>query len=209
MVIERRLKLDFPKILLIIFAVIWTVLAIEPKYRFDWFLENIIVFLSLPLVILSYYKFRLSNFSYLAIFVMLTLDILGAYYTFGETPWGHWLSRIFGWQRNNYDRIAHFSYGLLIAPVAAEIFAKFTPVKNKFILYVAAFAVILSGGSIYEIMEYVVGIIVKPEAGLAFLGFQGDIWDTQKDMILQGLGAILGLTTWSMVRKKESNLTNS
>lgn len=196
------MKLDFPKILLIIFAIIWTVLAIEPKYRYDWFLENIIIFLSLPVAILSYYKFRLSNFSYLAIFVMLTLDILGAHYTFGETPWGYWLNEVLGWQRNNYDRIAHFSYGLLMAPVAAEIFAKFILTKNKLILCVVAFAVTLSAGSIYEIMEYVVGIIVKPEAGLAFLGFQGDIWDTQKDMILQGLGAIMGLATWSMVRRK-------
>lgn len=182
----------FPKILLILFFVFWIFFAINPLYRFDWFLENIIIFLLLPIVLLSYFKFRLSNRSYFLIFLFAFLHIAAAHYTYGDTPWGDYLREIFGWERNHYDRIVHFLFGFLMLPVARDILQKHLP-PQKFFEPLFLFAVIFSLGALYEVAEFVVGILVKPEAGLAFLGFQGDIWDTQKDMIAQAAGAITSL----------------
>jgi len=183
---------NLPKILLAVFIVLWIWLAINPLYRFDWFLENIVFIIFLPTVILSYYKFRLSDFAYILIFIFAVLHLLGSHYTYGATPWGNWISDIFGWGRNNYDRITHFLYAVLMTPVAVEIFHKYLP-QNKLVRSFLVFGVLVSVGAIYEIVEFIVGVLVEPEKGLGFLGFQGDIWDTQKDMALQSLGAILGL----------------
>ena len=182
---------DMPKILFWVFIAIWIVLAIKPLYRFDWFLENIVIFLSIPLVILSYYKFRLSNFSYLLIFIFAVLHILGAHYTYGDTPWGDWLSQFFGWQRNHYDRLVHFLFGVLMTPVSFDMLKNYLP-NSRVMSGLFVFGLIFSAGSLYEVAEFLVGIMIEPEAGLAFLGFQGDIWDTQKDMALQALGILMG-----------------
>lgn len=181
-----------PKTLLIIFVILWILLAINPLYRFKWFLENIVIFLALPFVLLSYFKFRLSNFSYFLIFVFAVLHIAAAHYTYGSTPWGDWLSGYFGWQRNHYDRIVHFLYGLLMAPVAGDILLKYLP-RQAFLRSAIVFAIVVALGSLYEVFEFLVGVTVRPEESLGFLGFQGDVWDTQKDMAWQAMGAILGL----------------
>lgn len=192
-------KIDWPKILFAIFLIIWTAMAISPLRRFEWFLENIAVFLFLPVVIWSYFKFRLSNYSYFLIFIFAVLHVLASHYTYGDTPWGNWISEIFGWQRNNYDRIVHFLFGFLMAPVASEVLKNYLPAsptggpRRALIRGFLVFSVIVAIGSLYEAAEFIVGILVRPEAGLAFLGFQGDIWDTQKDILLQAAGAVLGL----------------
>jgi putative membrane protein len=185
-------KFDFPKILFVIFAGAWIFLSIEPLYPFAWKLENIVVFIFLPIVILSYFKFRLSNFSYLLIFIFGILHLLGAHYTYGNTPWGDLITQTFDLGRNHYDRIVHFIYGVLMVPVLIDLFKRYLP-KNWFIKGIFIFSIAFAIGSLYEVGEFVVGVIVDPEAGLAFLGFQGDIWDTQKDMSLQGIGALVGL----------------
>ena len=188
-----RKEFDLPKLLFFIFVIFWAALAIKPLYRFDWFLENIVIFISAPLVIWSYYKFRLSNFSYILIFIFAILHVAAAHYTYGDTPWGDWLSQLLGLDRNYYDRIVHFLFGILMTPVVFNILKNYFPyrisVRNIFI-----FSIIVATGSLYEIAEFVVGILVEPEAGLAFLGFQGDIWDTQKDVLLQAVGSLLALT---------------
>ncbi len=184
---------DLPKILFAIFAVIWALLAVDPLYRFDWFLENIAIFIFAPLVIWSYYFFRLSNRAYVLVFVFAMLHAAAAHYTYGATPWGNWISDLFGWERNHFDRIVHFLYGALIAGVFLEFIRRWTPL-GKFSAALFAFAATVAVGAVYEIAEFVVGVTVSPEKGLGFLGFQGDVWDTQKDMALQTLGALLWLS---------------
>ena len=181
-----------PIILFCIFVVFWIVLAIDPLFRHVWILENIVIFLFAPIVVWSYFKFRLSNFSYILIFLLSILHVLGSHYTYGATPWGDWLSQFFGWERNHYDRIVHFLYGMFMAGIFVDLFKKYLP-KNRFMGLLFVFCLVFSIGSLYEVSEFIAGVIVEPEPGLAFLGFQGDIWDTQKDMLLQAIGAILGL----------------
>ncbi len=184
-------KQNVPKILLTIYAIFWIAVAMEPLDRFTWFLENIVIFLSLPLFILSYHKFRLSNRSYILIFIFAILHTAATYYTYSNTPWGDFLSAAMGWERNHYDRIVHFLYGVMMMPVAANILALHLPSK-KFFRWLFLFSIIFTIGSVYEVAEFLVGVTTSPEEGLGFLGFQGDIWDTQKDMALQALGAIIG-----------------
>ena len=184
--------MNVEKILFAVFTGLWLVLWYITPNSFNWYLENIVIFLALPLVILSYFTFRLSSFSYALIFILAVFHIFGAYNTYAASPWGDWLKYALDLERNQYDRVVHFLYGLIMAPVAFEIFSKYGQ-KKKLILFITVFSVVVSVGALYEIGEYVVAQIVNPQAGLNFLGFQGDIWDTQKDMALQSVGALVGL----------------
>jgi len=184
------MKLDFPKKLFLIFLLIWIITFINPPSRIDNLIENIIVFIFLPIVLLSYYKFRLSNFSYFLIFIFGVLHITAAHYGYWNTPWGNWFKDVLDWERNHYDRMVHFLFGFLMTPVFVDLLKKYLP-SNRLMAGVFVFGVIFSIGSFYEIAEFVAGLLLKPEAGLSFLGFQGDIWDTQKDMIMQGTGSVL------------------
>ncbi|MEK7197899.1 MAG: DUF2238 domain-containing protein [Patescibacteria group bacterium] len=184
--------MNVEKILFAVFTGLWFVLWYITPNGFNWYLENIVIFLALPFVVFSYFTFRLSNFSYVLIFILAVLHVFGAYNTYAASPWGDWLKVILNLDRNYYDRIIHFIYGVTMAPVAFEIFGKYIKTKNLLLMAVV-FSAIVSIGALYEVGEYVAAQIVDPQAGLNFLGFQGDIWDTQKDMALQALGALMGL----------------
>lgn len=185
---------DLPKILLAAFVLIWAAFAIKPLYPYIWLLENILIFAALPVVIWTYYKFRLSNLSYVFIFLFGALHVAAAHYSYGDTPWWHWISGLFDWQRNHSDRIAHFLYGFLMAGVLLDIFKKYLP-GEKFLRSLVIFSILVAAGSLYEVGEYIAAVILDPDRGLWFIGFQGDVWDTQKDIALQSIGAILGLAS--------------
>ena len=190
--LKNKIALNLPKILLAVFACFWLVLWYITPNSFNWYLENIAIFTAIPFVVLSYFKFRLSNFYYSLIFVFALLHIFGAYNTYATSPWGEWLKAMLNLDRNYYDRIIHFLYGVMIAPVALEIFNKYIKTKNL-LLFAVVFSAVVAIGALYEVGEYVAVQIVDPQAGLNFLGFQGDIWDTQKDMALQASGALIVL----------------
>jgi len=192
---------DLPHILFWVFVGIWIFFAIDPLHPFPWLYENFIVFIFVPAVVWSYYRFRLSNTAYVLIFIFAVLHVAASHYTYGSTPWGNWFSQLFEWDRNHYDRMVHFLYGLLMAGVARELFDR-ELTGSVLVRNAAAFGVIVSLGTLYEVGEFVAGVLLEPEEGLAFLGFQGDIWDTQKDMALQALGAMLGLTAYSFYERK-------
>ena len=189
-------RFDLPKILFILFLIVWVFLGWKPLFRAAWVYENIVIFLGVPIVIFSYFRFRLSNRAYVLIFIFAILHIAAAHYTYGETPWGKWMGDLFGWERNHYDRVVHFLYGALLAGVALELIDRKVVASTR-TRKLFAFAAIVAMGTGYEIGEFLVGIVAEPDAGLAFLGFQGDIWDTQKDMALQALGALMGLVGYS------------
>lgn len=190
---------NLPKVLFVIFLVTWLVLAIKPLYRFVWLYENIVIFLAVPAVIWSYFKFRLSNASYILIFIFAMLHIAAAHYSYGATPWGNWLRDYFEMERNHYDRLIHFLFGLMMAPVASDALRNYLP-RPLFLQGIFVFSMVFSLGALYEVGEYVAGILLRPDIGLRFLGFQGDIWDTQKDMILQASGAVIGFGLWRLFR---------
>ncbi len=193
-----NIKKQYPQILLGIFLIIWLILAINPTYRFDWFLENILVFIFVPLLILTYKYFRLSNISYTLIFIFMTLHSIGAHYTYALVPldWS-----VLGFSRNHYDRVVHFSFGLLLAYPVRELFMRIA-VARGFWAYYLPFDMTLAFSAVYEIVEWLTAVIVAPEAGNAFLGTQGDEFDAIKDMALAGTGAALSMLVTSIINWK-------
>jgi putative membrane protein len=188
----------YQKGLLGVFVVLWVALAIDPWYRQDWLLENILVLVLVPTGLLIVRYFRLSNLSYTLITLFLILHIIGAHYTYEKVPFGGVVSAAFGAERNHYDRLVHFSFGFLLAYPIREMFLRIASVRG-FWGYVLPLDVTLSCSAIFEIFEWLVAAVVNPQAGLAYLGSQGDIWDAQKDMGLAGLGAVITMTLIALV----------
>lgn len=178
--------------LLVIFLAVWIWAAIDPVYPHDWLLENYLTFITVPLILITARYFRLSNLSYTLITLFMILHTIGSHYTYAEVPFGYTLQDWFGSSRNMYDRLVHFCFGFLIAYPMREIFMRIGK-QRGFWSYWIPIELTLATSCIYELIEWGVAAIVNPEAGLAFLGSQGDIWDAQKDMALAGVGALIAL----------------
>ena len=181
--------------------VFWVITAIKPLYPRDWLLENLLVFFYAALLIITYRWFRFSNLSYALFTLFLSLHLLGAHYTYSETPFGFWLQDWFGFARNHYDRIVHFCFGLLIAYPFREILLRQTGVKREW-SYFLAVTLVLAFSACYEVIEGLAAMIVSPELGAAYLGTQGDEWDAQKDSAMAFAGAIIAMcVTWQYDRQ--------
>jgi len=176
----------------------WAAMAISPVYRFDWFLENILVGIYAFLLIFSYRRFRFSNVSYLLFSVFMTLHLVGAHYTYSETPLGFWLQEWFNLERNHYDRLVHFSYGLLIAYPFREVLVRVITVAAPWSSFVTV-NLVLSFSAFFELVEALIAVIVSPEAGAAYLGTQGDVWDAHHDMFLALSGAVIAMTVTGII----------
>ena len=182
------------------YASVWVVTAIAPLDRHDWFLENLLVFGLAAVLIGTYRVFPLSDLSYLLITVFLTLHAIGAHYTYAEVPFGFWIQRTFGFARNPFDRLVHFSFGLLMAYPIREVFLRVANARG-FWAYYLPLDVTLAFSALYEIMEMVIATMVAPGTGDAWLGTQGDVWDAQKDMAVAALGALLCMSMTALIRR--------
>ena len=182
----------YQKILLLCFLIVWVWAAINPKYPHDWLLENYLVFIFIPAILIIGRFFKLSNVSYTLITIFMILHVVGSHYTYAEVPFGETLKNWLGAERNMYDRLVHFSYGFLLAYPMREIFMRLAKVKG-FWSYYLPLDITLSFSALYEIIEWLTAASVNSVAGLAFLGAQGDIWDAQKDMAMAGIGALLAM----------------
>ncbi len=187
--------------LLIFYAGIWTWAAINPVYRFDWFLENILTILSVVVLAATYHRFPLSNVSYILIIFFMVLHTIGSHYTYAEVPLGFWVKDTFDLSRNHYDRVVHFSFGLLLAyPFREAVLRLITRHSLSASLFALTLVFTYSGG--FEIIEWIVASIVDPKAGTAYLGTQGDEFDSQKDMALAASGALIALGLTAVVLMK-------
>ena len=187
------------KVLAVFYSGIWIVTAIHPTYPTDWLLENVLVVFFLIGIVWTYKFFPLSDLSYLLMTAFMTLHAFGAHYTYAETPMGYWMQDWFGFSRNHFDRVVHFSFGLLMAYPIREIFLRVAHTKGFFAYYLP-FDVTLAFSGAYEIIEMLVAITVSPDASDAYLGTQGDIWDAQKDMGLAAAGAALCMAITAVIR---------
>ncbi|MCK5640083.1 MAG: DUF2238 domain-containing protein [Gammaproteobacteria bacterium] len=177
--------------------VFWLITAINPLNRFDWLLENLLVFSFSILLLASYRRFRFSNTAYTLLTIFMTLHLIGAHYTYAETPFGFWLQQGLDLQRNHYDRIVHFAYGLLLAYPYYELLTRsITRIQVVWACFITI-NLMLAFSGLYEVIEAIVAMIVSPELGDAYLGTQGDVWDAQWDMGLAFSGAALAMSvTW-------------
>jgi putative membrane protein len=176
--------------LLLWYGLLWIVLAIAPRDRQDWWLENLLALAAVATLIATYRRFQFSTPSYLLMTAFLSLHAIGAHYTYAEVPFGFWLQQLFGFSRNPFDRLVHFSYGLLLAYPLRELLVRLAGVKGLWAYYLPVSGMLAQSG-LFEIVEAVVAQIVSPELGAAYLGTQGDEWDAQMDMIAAFAGALL------------------
>lgn len=182
----------YQKLLLVVFALVWAWAAWHPVYPHDWLLENVLVFIFVPVFLLGSRYFRLSNLSYTLIALFMVLHVIGSHYTYAEVPFGFTLQRWFGADRNMYDRMVHFGFGFLMAYPVREVFMRLADARG-FWAYYLPFDLVAAGSAGYEIIEWLTAKVVDPSAGLAFLGSQGDIWDAQKDMLMAITGAAVAM----------------
>lgn len=188
--VDRRLHLALLAIVAAVFA--WS--AITPKDRFTWFLEVAPVLIALPILYLSYDRFRLSNLAYVLIAIHAVILMVGGHYTYAEVPLFDWIREAFGFARNHYDRLGHFAQGFVPAILAREILLRRSPLERGRWLFFLVISVCLAISAAYELIEWIAAA-ASGEAADAFLGSQGDVWDTQKDMALALIGAITAMVT--------------
>jgi len=176
-------------ILTLLFTLTWVWAAIEPLDYDDWLLENILVFILIALIFFTGRYFEFSILSYTFITIFMILHVIGSHYTYAEVPWGVTLGEWLGTQRNMYDRLVHLLFGILFVYPVREMSVRIAKTKG-FWGYFVPFMIISSFAGFYEIVEWAAASVVDPEAGAAFLGSQGDIWDAQKDMLLAIVGSL-------------------
>ena len=176
------------------FAVVWSALAIAPSYRADWVLENAPTFIGVPLAVAGYRRFRFSDRAYVQATLFLVLHSIGAHYTYSEVPLGAWMQDAFGLERNHFDRLVHFSFGLLMLRPVRELGFRPGRAPGRIALFYFSVAGVALWSLLYEVVEWAVAAVVDPAAGTAYLGTQGDAWDAEKDMALAVLGGVIAAT---------------
>ena len=196
-------------VLTVIFAIEWVLLAISPHDRADWALENVIVIALVVLLASTYRKFPLSRVSYTLIFIFLMLHEVGAHYTYARVPYDEWtiglfgfsLDQALGFERNHFDRLVHFCYGLLFAYPIREVFIRIADVKG-FWGYFLPLDLTMSTSMMYELIEWGAARLLGGDLGMAYLGTQGDVWDAHMDMALASLGALIAMLLTALINIK-------
>jgi putative membrane protein len=166
---------------------IWS--AIHPHDYFTWFLEVFPVLIAIPLLVMTYSKFPLTNLVYGLIAAHMLILLVGGHYTYAEMPLFSWLRDYYGWDRNYYDRLGHVAQGFVPAMIAREILLRTSPLRSGKWLFFIVVCVCLAISAFYEFIEWWVALASGSDA-VAFLATQGDVWDTQWDMFLAFLGAV-------------------
>jgi putative membrane protein len=183
----------------------FAIAAYHPDTVFDWALENgLVVGCFVPLMTLTYRRFVFSDLSYLLMFLFLCLHEFGAHYKYSDVPLGEWMKPWLHTTRNDYDKVAHFSFGLFFAYPLREVALRSMNVRGRW-LYVLPVEAILAMSAIYEMMEAFMATILTPERGEEFVGMQGDMWDSQEDMFAAGLGAAVAVLIIAAIVKRRTD----
>ena len=197
------LKENYPKILLLIYFVIWVWMAINPNYRSVWISENILTLIFIPILILTYKKFRFSNLSYTFIFIFMVLHAIGGHYSYNEMPLFDIIKENYGLARNHYDRVVHFLFGVLFFLPIYEMLTRIFKVPKGWRASILCCFVILGVKAGFEILEYAYVVIRNNSLIVTnYLGEQGDSLDAIKDIALGFIGAIISLIFMSLRRIK-------
>jgi len=194
---SRRL----PLILLAITVCALIISGIGPKDRFTWWLEVAPVLIGIPLLISTYGRFRFSDLAYVLMAIHAVILVVGGHYTYAEVPLFDWIRDEFGLARNHYDRVGHFAQGFVPAIIAREILVRREVVRGTGWLAFVVISICLAISAVYELLEWLAAVTTG-EAAEAFLGTQGDPWDTQTDMALAFAGAVVSLILLSRLHDR-------
>ncbi|MBZ5624779.1 MAG: DUF2238 domain-containing protein [Acidobacteriia bacterium] len=181
-----------------IFLIVWIVSAIRPIMVADWWLENLLVFALVGVLMATYRVLPLSDLSYILICCYLCMHEWGAHHMYANVPMGEWMRAIFHTTRNDYDRVVHFGFGLLLAYPEREMLMRKANLRGFWSLWIPV-VFSLGLGAAYEILEAVVAVVASPDAGDAFLSLQGDPWDTHKDMFMGFAGSVVSMSVTAIM----------
>jgi putative membrane protein len=181
-----------------VYLVLTIFLGISPRNRTDWWMEHFIIAFGLGILFATSRWFVFSKTSYLFAFAFLCLHAVGAHYTYSEVPYREWWAALTGaplpdpGARNHFDRAVHFLYGLLFTRPYREAFYFALKPRHDFWSHLVVLTFIMATSLFYELLEWAAAVLYGGEAGMAFLGTQGDLWDAHKDMLLAAIGGLLG-----------------
>lgn len=197
---KKTMKLLYTLLFLLIALLIWS--GINPKEYFTWFLEVSPAVIGILILLFTFKKFRFTNLVYLLIFFHCAILIVGGHYTYAEVPLFDWIRDTFDQSRNNYDKLGHFAQGFVPAMIARELLLRKKVILKRSWLSFIVVCIALAISAAYELIEWAVSVL-SGEGGDSFLGTQGYIWDTQSDMLLALIGAIIALLTLSKIHDKQ------
>lgn len=178
-----------PVVLLVVGLACLVLSGIGVADRTTWVLEVFPIFVAVPLLVATARRFPLTPLTYRLIFLHALILMLGGHYTYARVPLGFWVQDAFGLARNHYDRLGHFAQGFVPAIIAREVLLRRSPLVSGKWLFFLVTCVCLSVSAGYELVEWAAAVI-GGESADAFLGTQGDVWDTQSDMLMALLGAL-------------------
>ena len=171
-------------------VLVWS--GIAPVDRFTWWLEVAPVLIALPIVVATHRRFPLTSLLTVLLAIHAAILCVGGHWTYAEVPFGFWMERTFGFTRNHYDRIGHFAQGFVPAILAREVLIRRSPLAGSRWLPFIVISICLAVSAFYELVEWWTALATGGGA-TAFLGTQGDPWDTQWDMFLALVGACTAL----------------
>jgi putative membrane protein len=154
-------------------------------------LEVAPVLVGIPLLITTYRRFPFTPLAYILVWLHAIILMVGGHYTYAEVPLFNWIRDAFGLARNHYDRVGHLAQGFVPAILAREVLLRTSPLRQGKWLVFLVCCVCLAISALYELIEWWAALLTSPETGTAFLGTQGDVWDTQWDTFLALLGSVL------------------
>jgi len=194
----------YKKSLLVFFVLCWIALAINPVHREIWMMENFLIVTLFPVFVWLDKKYTFNDWTFFGMIFFGVLHLFGAHLTYEKMTYFIWFSDFFGWERNYYDQLIHFLFGLLVFIPFFEIF--YHQGYSRKLSYLIAFLFISSISSWYEILEWLVMVLFCTEPDCLQLVTQGDAWDTQKDMAYACIGAVIALLIhikWERIRVKK------
>lgn len=192
----------YPLALLGITIILLAISGYKPYEMATWWMEVAPVIIAIPILLATYKRFPLTPLVYTLIFVHACILILGGHYTYARVPLGFWVQDIFGFARNHYDRLGHLAQGFIPAIIAREIVLRRTPLGRGGWLFFLVCCVCLAISAVYEFIEWWAALI-GGEGATEFLGTQGDVWDTQWDMLMALTGSILAQVTLARLHAKQ------
>ena len=187
--------------LLLVVALALIVSGLHPYDRTTWWLEIFPILIAAPILVLTARRFPLTTLMYTLLALHAIILVVGGHYTYARVPFGFWLQDLLGLARNDYDRLGHFAQGFIPAILVREILLRTSPLRPGRWLFVIVTAICLAFSACYEFFEWGAAVAGRHAAD-AFLGTQGDVWDTQWDMLCALIGAIVAQLTLSRVHDR-------
>ena len=195
-------RATYPVTLLVLGAILLALSAIHPYSMGTWWMEVAPIFIAVPILAATYRRFPLTPLVYTLILVHACILMLGGHYTYARVPLGFWMQNLLHFSRNPYDRVGHLAQGFVPAIIAREILLRRTPLVRGGWLFFIVCSICLAISACYEFVEWWAALLGGGSA-TDFLGTQGDVWDTQWDMLMALIGSILGQVTLSRLHDRQ------